>query len=63
MSVHGIGFDVATPLSRGLNLRAGPDFFNYSTNFQEQGTHVQAQLRLRSAHASLDWILSKRLFG
>jgi hypothetical protein len=53
--VNGIGFDVATPLSRKFNIRAGADFFGYSTSFQEQGANVTANLRLRSGHASLDW--------
>ena len=53
--IGGIGFDVATPLSRNFNVRAGSDFFGYSTTFQEQGANVAANLRLRSGHASLDW--------
>jgi hypothetical protein len=53
--VGGIGFDVATPLSRKFNVRAGSEFFTYSTTFIEQGAHVAANLRLQSAHASLDW--------
>lgn len=51
----GIGFDVATPLSRRINIRAGSDFFGYSTTFQDQGANVAASLRMRWAHASLDW--------
>jgi len=51
----GIGFDVATPLSRRFNIRAGSDFFGYSTTFQDQGANVAANLRMRSGHASLDW--------
>ena len=42
-------------LSRKFNLRAGSEFFTYSTTFIEQGAHVAANLRLQSAHASLDW--------
>lgn len=51
----GLGFDVSTPLSRKLNLRAGSDFFSYSTAFKDQGADVNAGLRMRSGHASLDW--------
>ncbi len=51
----GIGFDVATPLSRRFNLRAGSDFFGYSIFFQDQGANVTANLRMRSGHASVDW--------
>jgi hypothetical protein len=51
----GIGFEVALPLFRKFNVRAGSNFFGYSTTFQEQGANVAANLRLRSGHASLDW--------
>ena len=51
----GAGFDIATPLSRNFNVRAGSDFFGYSTTFQEQGANVAINLRMRSGHASLDW--------
>jgi hypothetical protein len=53
--VGGIGFDVATPLLRKFNVRAGSEFFGYSTTFQDQGANVALHLRMRSAHASLDW--------
>lgn len=55
LGLSGAGFDVATPLARKFNLRAGADFFSYGTTFQEQGANVTADLRLRSGHASLDW--------
>ena len=55
MGVNGIGFDVATPLARRINLRVGSEFFTYSTTFQEQGANVAANLRMRSGHAALDW--------
>lgn len=55
VSIGGIGFDVATPLSRKFNLRTGSDFFSYGTSFQEEGADITANLRLRSGHASLDW--------
>lgn len=55
VGLMGAGFDVATPLSRRFNLRAGADFFSYGTTFQEEGANVTADLRLRSGHASLDW--------
>jgi hypothetical protein len=53
--VGGIGFDVATPVLRKFNVRAGSEFFGYSTTFQDQGAHVAMNLSMRSAHASLDW--------
>ncbi len=55
VGVGGIGFDVATPVGRRFNIRAGSDFFGYSTTFEEQGAHIAAQIRMQSAHASLDW--------
>ena len=51
----GTGFDVATPLATRFNLRAGTDFFSYSTSFQEEGANVGINLRLRSVHAGFDW--------
>jgi hypothetical protein len=51
----GTGFDLATPLARKMNLRAGTDFFSYDTSFQEQGANVGINLHLRSSHAAVDW--------
>jgi hypothetical protein len=51
----GAGFDVATSLATKFNLRAGTDFFNYSTTFQEEGANVGVNLHLRAGHAALDW--------
>jgi hypothetical protein len=53
--LNGIGFDVATPFTRRFQIRAGGDFFSYSTHFQEQGASVAVNLRMRGGHASLDW--------
>src|ERR1700761_4608248 len=51
----GAGFDLATPLARKFNVRAGAEYFRYSTTFADQGADVAVQLRLQSEHASLDW--------
>ena len=51
----GTGFDLATPLAKRFNLRAGTDFFGYAASFQEQGANVGINLHLRSSHAALDW--------
>jgi len=51
----GTGFDFATPLATKFNLRAGTDFFNYATSFQEEGANVGINLHLRSGHVVLDW--------
>jgi hypothetical protein len=53
--VGGIGFDVATGVARKFNLRAGSEFFSYSTTSVDQGANVAINLRMRSGHASLDW--------
>jgi hypothetical protein len=55
LGLNGAGFDVAAPLARKFNLRAGADFLRVSSSFQEQGADVEADLRFRSGHASLDW--------
>lgn len=51
---NGVGADVATPLSRRLNLRVGGAAFKYSDTFVEQGANVTANLQLRSGHAMID---------
>ncbi len=53
--IGGVGFDIATLLFRKFNLRSGADFFSYTANFQEQGANIGANLRMRAAHANLDW--------
>jgi hypothetical protein len=51
----GVGFEVATPLSRRFNLRAGGNFFGYNDTFTTNGIVYGGNLHLRSADASLDW--------
>lgn len=51
----GAGLDVATSLSRHFNLRAGAEYFSYSTTFQDQGANIAIQLRAQSGHASFDY--------
>ena len=53
--LDGAGFDIATPLSKKLNLRVGAGFFAYATTFQEQGANVTIAFRMKSGHAALDW--------
>lgn len=55
VGVNGIGFDIASPLSRRFNLRAGMDFFRYNTSFADQGANISLQLQLRSVHTDLDF--------
>ena len=53
--ISGVGLDVATPLSRSLNLRAGFDYFRYSFGVREEGADITAGLGMGSGHASVDW--------
>jgi hypothetical protein len=53
--VGGIGLNVATAVARKFNLRAGSEFFRYSTTSVDQGANVAVNLRMQSGHASLDW--------
>src|ERR1700754_2606399 len=56
VGLGGGGFDVATPLARKLNVRAGADFFGHAFAFQEEGANVNLNLAMRSGHAALDWV-------
>ncbi len=55
VGVLGIGFEAATPLSNHLNLRGGSNFFSYSDTLTSDGIGYNANLRFRSAEASLDY--------
>ncbi|HEX3661509.1 MAG TPA: hypothetical protein VHU89_08750 [Acidobacteriaceae bacterium] len=55
VGILGIGFEAATPLSMHLNLRAGSSFFNYADTLTSDGIAYNANLRLRSSEASLDY--------
>ena len=54
ISPLGIQLQATTNLASHLNLRAGGNFFNYSTNFTSNGINANAQLNLASAGASVD---------
>ena len=51
----GPGIEVATPLFRGLNLRVGGNFLDFSHSGATSGVNYAANLRLRSAVGSVDW--------
>jgi hypothetical protein len=51
----GIGGQIATPLTRWLNLRGGVDFFNFGYGFAQDGATYNGQLHLKSGLVSLDW--------
>lgn len=55
LGIGGAGFDVATPLARKLNLRAGYDRFGYTFAFKEEGADVNAAMRMSAGHTALDW--------
>jgi hypothetical protein len=56
VGVGGIGFDVATPLTPKLNLRAGASFFTYSlNNLEEDGFNINGTISLKSVNTSVDW--------
>jgi hypothetical protein len=51
----GVGVNAATPLNRHMNLNVGSNFFSYSDTLTSDGIPYNANLRFRSAEASLDW--------
>lgn len=55
VGVLGVGVQAAVPLASRLNLSGGTNFFSYSDTLTIDGLHYNANLRLRSAEASLDW--------
>jgi hypothetical protein len=61
-STLGAGLELATPLSRSLNLRAGANIVVFGYAFSIDGVDYHSDLRFRSAQASLDWFPSHRSF-
>ncbi|HEY0307606.1 MAG TPA: hypothetical protein VGB94_05555 [Acidobacteriaceae bacterium] len=55
MGTLGASADIAVPLSRSFNLRAGTDIFRYSTDLNQDGITYTPNLSLTSAQVSLDW--------
>jgi hypothetical protein len=51
----GAGFELATPLSQGFNLRAGITIFAFNDPFSIDGIDYDSRLHLKSGQASLDW--------
>ena len=52
---NGVGADIALPVARHFNVRVGGEYFQYATTFTEEGTNVDAAIRLGSGKAALDW--------
>lgn len=58
----GPGVEIATPLSRSLNLRVGFNLFNFGYSFNIDGVQYDSGLHLRSGRASVDWFPTHRGF-
>jgi hypothetical protein len=54
-STLGTGLELATPLSRNMNLRVGANIFAFGYAFSIDGIDYNSDLHFRSAQASLDW--------
>ena len=50
----GVGLDLATPLSKRLNLRAGGSFLSIDPHFVEDGMDVIGDIQLRSGFVAMD---------
>jgi hypothetical protein len=62
VSSLGPGVDLATPLSRSFNLRAGASLFNFSYSFRTDGMNYYTSMNLRSGQLSLDWFPTHKSF-
>jgi hypothetical protein len=55
IGILGLGVEAAVPIGYHFNVRAGGNFFNYNDTLTSSGITYNADLRFRSAEASLDW--------
>ena len=55
VGANGAGGDIALPVGRRFNLRAGGDYAQYSRHFTEEGANIDAALRLGNGRVALDW--------
>ena len=55
IGLFGAGVEVAATVSYHFNVRAGGNFFSYDDSGSTNGVNYTADLRLRSAEASVDW--------
>ena len=51
----GLGGQIATPLTRWLNLRGGVDIFNFGYGLTDSGTNYNAALHMKSGSISADF--------
>lgn len=56
----GLGGQIATPLTRWLNLRGGFDLFNFGYNLTNSGTNYNAALHLKSGEVNADYYPFRR---
>ncbi|WP_263365278.1 hypothetical protein [Edaphobacter bradus] len=59
---RGPGIDIATPLLRVFNLRAGANFLNVGFGFSIDHVNYDSRLHLRSGQLNLDWFPTGRSF-
>lgn len=59
---EGLGLQIATPLTRTLQLRGGADFLNFGYGFAVDQAQYSGDVHLRSGHASIDWYPTGGLF-
>ena len=55
VSTLGAGIDVATPLTRKLNVRGGFNMMRLNHTFTDSGIQYNGQLQFQSAEAHFDW--------
>jgi len=55
LGTGGIGGEIATPLTRRLDLRGGGEAFSYSTTFTTNGLNATGSLKLGDGFATLDY--------
>lgn len=55
IGILGAGVEAAVPIGYHFNVRGGANFFSYNDSLTSSGITYNADLRFRSAEASLDW--------
>lgn len=55
MSLLGVGFEGAIPITYHTNVRAGFNMFSYSRGFNNDGVNYAASLSFRSLETHFDW--------
>jgi len=55
VGAEGLGFDLATPISRRLKIRTGAQFFSVSGGFATDGLHTDGSIHLENVNVMLDF--------